>query len=84
MPGQTLLQVQWRVGDVAAAIRAVTEWVGARGGLAVVTNDHHLSIKLPASEVPPFLARFSSEPMTGQTFTPPLWVTISLELVPTP
>jgi len=82
-PVSTLLQVQWRVSDLQAAISQVLEWVQARQGMAVATNEHHLSVKLPASEVPPFLAQFSSGPPPEfATEQPAHWVTVSLELVP--
>ncbi len=83
-----LLQVRWRVTNVATAMIQVTEWVRAQNGWAVATSDHHLSITLPAAEVPQLLQHFSSE--AGQPIAPALpapgtpspWVPISLELVP--
>ena len=77
------LQVQWRVADFAAAIAQVSEWVAARQGFAVATNDHHLSIKLPASAVVEFLQRFSTNPPPAPPeVAEPIWLTISLELLP--
>jgi hypothetical protein len=54
-----LILASWHVSDLAAAAAQVTEWVSARQGFAVSTNDHHLSITLPAPEVPQFLRQFS-------------------------
>ena len=61
------IQAQWRVADFAAAASEVSAWVSARQGLAVATNDHHLSIKLPSSAVPDFLQQFTTEPGTPPT-----------------
>ena len=83
VPG--LLQMRWQVADLHAAAAQVSEWVSARRGFAVATNEHHLSISLPASEVSSFIQQFSS----GAASTPeapesshPSWVSISLELAP--
>lgn len=75
------LQVQWRVTDFAAAIAQVSEWVAARQGLAVATNEHHLSIKLPASAVTEFLQQFATDPPPTPDVTEPIWLTLSLELI---
>jgi hypothetical protein len=75
------LQVQWQVRDVALAASQVSEWVLARQGLVVSTNEHHLSIKLPAPHVPQFLQQFSSKPVDRPDLSQPHWVTISLELI---
>ncbi|MBI3321893.1 MAG: zf-HC2 domain-containing protein [Candidatus Omnitrophica bacterium] len=75
------LQVQWQVADVAAAASQISGWVIARKGLAVATNEHHLSIKLPASAVPEFLRQFSTNPPAAPDPTQPVWITISLELI---
>jgi hypothetical protein len=78
------LQVQWRVADVAAAASQVSAWVSARQGWAVATNEHHLSVKLPALAVPEFLQRFTTDPPPAPSADQPVWITISLELVASP
>lgn len=87
-----LIQLQWNVSDVSKAVSDVTAWVGERSGFAIPTNEYHLSIKLPATEVQNFLQHFSltaagSEADSLAASSPdavPLepWITISLELVP--
>lgn len=82
------IQVRWQTADFSAAIAQVTEWVTAQQGLAVATNEHHVSIQLPQAAVAPFLERFSSgpeatlPPVAGSTA--PMWATISLELIAQP
>lgn len=78
------LQVHWRVTDLAAAAARVIEWVTAQQGLAVATNEHHLSIRLPQSAIAEFLRQFATDPLdvAEPGATGPLWVTISLELIP--
>jgi len=82
------LQVRWPTADFSAALTEVSEWVSARQGFAVATNDHHVSIRLPQAEVASFLERFSSDagnmPFPAAPPAASVWVTISLELVPQP
>ena len=76
------LQVHWGVSDIGQGLAQVIEWVQAHGGFAVATNDHHVSIRLTAQDVPEFLERFSTEhPPFITDQAPSLWVTISLELL---
>ncbi|MBI4341767.1 MAG: zf-HC2 domain-containing protein [Candidatus Omnitrophica bacterium] len=88
----TVIQATWLVADFASAAAQVEAWVGAGEGFAIATNEHHLSVKLPASRVAEFLTKCSTPahpPMAlvgGRAPTVPatqdaLWVTISLELV---
>ena len=76
-----VIQVTWQVADFAASTAQVEAWVSAGEGVAIATNEHHLSVKLPASRVAEFLAKFSSQPTTAPSTQGSLWVTISLELV---
>ena len=82
------LQVRWQVTDLNAAMTQVREWVAARQGLAVGTNEHHVSIRLLQADVVPFLEQFSPDagvhPQPAASSTPALWVTISLELIAQP
>ncbi|MBI3996723.1 MAG: zf-HC2 domain-containing protein [Candidatus Omnitrophica bacterium] len=79
----TLLQVQWKIESLQEAGARVSEWVSAQGGFAIATNDHHLSVKLPPTQVQAFLQQFSSDSSLQAPPASPqaLWVTISLELV---
>ncbi len=85
-PTATVLQVQWQSLDAPAARHQVGEWVEARHGFSVATDERHLSIHLPASEIPAFLQQFASNAAALPPVDPgsPLWVTVSLELVPAP
>ena len=78
------LQVRWQVREISAAMPQVIEWVSVRHGFAVATNDHHLSIRLPAADVPQFLQQLSTNPPPAPDATQPIWVTISLEIVLSP
>ena len=75
-----MVQVEWRVQDLAAAATQAIEWIGAHHGAAITTNEHHLSIALPAAEVLQFLAQFSTQPASAPALSGAPWVAISLEL----
>ena len=76
-----MIQAAWQVTDVAAATAQVTEWVAAHEGVVVAPDDHHLSVTLPASDVPQFLAQFSTPPISELLRSDASRITISLELV---
>ena len=80
--GPLLLQLTWRVADLHVAASQVSEWVNARHGLVAQTNEYHLSIRLPRTEVAEFLRQFATQPPKWTASAEPLWVTIALELVP--
>lgn len=82
------IQAEWKPDDrfpvdSAFMIPRMNEWVSAHEGFAISTNEHHLSIKLPAKHVPEFLQKFttSSNAASPAAYaSQPFWVTISLEL----
>lgn len=86
-----LLELRWRVARPAEVAAAIRQWVGERNGLAVATTDQHLSIRLPEPLVAEWLAAFAppdystefeATPSSAPASAPPLWVTISLDLLP--
>lgn len=82
--------VQWRVSDLATAAAQLNGWAQSKGGSVATIDEHRLSVTLPEAAMSEFLTQFSSDvsaPATISLDAPPdstRWVTISLELVPSP
>ena len=78
------VQAQWKVSDFSEAASQIQEWIRAREGFAIATNEHHLSVKLPGKYVHEFLQKFTTSSSTATSTdyaSLSLWLTISLELV---
>ncbi len=82
-PAPALLQVKWVVPDAHKAAVEVVEWVRRKGGLAVMTSDRHVSLKLPSALVAELFQRYSGTPAPDVPSSS-LWITVSLELVSAP
>lgn len=85
-PVPVVLQAVWRTPDLVAGQAQVSEWVSARQGFSVATNEHHLAVRLPAAEIPAFLEQFASSSTDLPDVDPaaPLWITVSLTLEAAP
>ena len=81
---QTLLQAKWVVPDATAAAAEAVEWVRGKGGLAVMTSERHVSMKLPAALAQELFHRYAGTPAPSEAVSGSLWVTVSLEFVSTP
>ena len=88
-----LLELRWHVEQPGATAAAIRQWVADHAGLAVATTDQHLSIRLPEPLVTAMLAAFApsdsstqsraeERPPEAPATSSPLWVTISLDLLP--
>ncbi len=85
-PVPIVLQAVWRTPDLITGYTQVSEWVSARQGFSVATDEHHLAVRLPAAEIPAFLEQFASHRADLPAVDPaaPLWITVSLTLEAAP
>jgi hypothetical protein len=80
-----VLELRWEVPDPQVTAERILDWVRANGGLAVATNETHLSLTLPALAVPGFLQQWAPEraALPASPASSAAWLTISLDLSPT-